>query len=120
MLESIRNHCSEEMRGVTKGSLQTPYTLLDGYSEDEFESVCRALWTLGTSSPECYFYTLLDTLLDHYMLTRGGDRRAAEISDLFIFQFKDEGPSQCMPFIFTTRAGNQNQFGRQENNCFFA
>lgn len=89
-------------------------TILDGYTEDEFESVCRALWTLGISSPECHFRTLADILLGHYMLTRGGDRRAAEISDLFTFEFMDEGPTQCMPLIFTTRAGKQNQFGRLE------
>ena len=48
------------------------------------------------------------------MLTRGGDRRAAEISDLFTFKFKGEGPTCCMPLIFTTRAGKQNQHGRLE------
>ena len=48
------------------------------------------------------------------MLTRGGDRRSAEISDLFTFEFKGEGPTRCMPLIFTTRAGKQNQHGRLE------
>jgi hypothetical protein len=48
------------------------------------------------------------------MLTRGGDRRAAEISDLFTFEFKGEGPTRYMPLIFTTRAGKQNQHGRLE------
>jgi hypothetical protein len=89
-------------------------TLLDGYTEDEFEAVCSALWTHGASSPECHFRTLVDILLGHYMLTRGGDRRNAEISDLFTFEFKDEGPTQCIPLIFTTRAGKQNQFGHLE------
>ena len=87
-------------------------TLLDGYTEDEFESVCRELWSRGHSSPECYFRTLVDILLGHYMLTRGDDRRSAEISDLFTFEFKGEGPTRCMPLIFTTRAGKQNQHGR--------
>lgn len=87
-------------------------TPLDGYTEDEFESVCRELWSRGHSSPECYFRTLVDILLGHYMLTRGDDRRSAEISDLFTFEFKDEGPTRCMPLIFTTRAGKQNQHGR--------
>jgi hypothetical protein len=89
-------------------------TLLDGYTEDEFETVCRELWTEGDSSPECHFRTLVDVLLGHYMLTRGGDRRSAEISDLFTFEFKGEGPTRCMPLIFTTRAGKQNQHGRLE------
>ena len=53
-------------------------------------------------------------MLGHYMLTRRGDRRLAEISDLFTFEFKGEGPTQCMPLIFTTRAGKQNQHGRLE------
>jgi hypothetical protein len=88
-------------------------TLLDGYTEDEFESVCHELWAKGAaSSPECHFRTLVDILLGHYMLTRGGDRRAAEISDLFTFEFKGEGPTRYMPLIFTTRAGKQNQHGR--------
>ena len=90
-------------------------TLLDGYTEDEFQNVCRELWASGAaSSPECYFRTLVDILLGHHMLTRGGDRRSAEISDLFTFEFKGEGPTRCMPLIFTTRAGKQNQHGRLE------
>ena len=56
----------------------------------------------------------MDILLGHYMLTRGGDRRSAEISDLFTFEFKGEGPTRCMPLIFTTRGGTQNQHGRLE------
>jgi Centromere DNA-binding protein complex CBF3 subunit, domain 2 len=89
-------------------------TLLDGYSEDEFERVCSELWERGATSPECHFRTLVDILLGHYMLTRGGDRREAEISDLFAFEFKGEGPTRCLPLIFTTRAGKENQFGRLE------
>ena len=89
-------------------------TLLDGYTEDKFESVCRELWAHGGSSPECYLRTLVDILLGHYMLTRGGDRRSAEISDLFTFEFKGEGPTRCIPLIFTTRTGKQNQHGRLE------
>ena len=89
-------------------------TLLDRYTEDEFESVCRELWVRGDSSPECYFRTLLDILLGHYMLTRGGDRRSAEISDLFTFEFKGEGPTRCIPLILTTRTSKQNQHSRVE------
>ncbi len=86
--------------------------LLDGYSEDEFERVCHELWAQGNDSPECHLRTLVDILLGHYMLTRGDDRRNAELSDLFTFEFKGEGPTRCMPLIFTTRAGKQNQHGR--------
>jgi hypothetical protein len=50
----------------------------------------------------------VNLLLGHYILTQGGDRHAAEISDLFTFKFKEEGPTRCMPLIFTTRAGKQN------------
>ena len=90
-------------------------TLLDGYSEEEFERVCSELWAHGAeSSAECHLRTLVDLLRGHYMLTRGGDRRVAEISDLFTFEFKDEGPTRCMPLIFTTRASKQNQHGRLE------
>jgi hypothetical protein len=89
-------------------------TLLDGYSEEQFERVCRELWSRGAVSSECYFRTLVDLLLGHYMLARGGDRRAAEISDLFTFEFLGEGPTRCFPVILTTRAGKTNQHGRLE------
>jgi hypothetical protein len=48
------------------------------------------------------------------MLTRGGDRRSAEISDLFTFELEGEGSTRCFPLIFTTRASKQNQHGRLE------
>jgi hypothetical protein len=89
-------------------------TLLDGYTQEQFEAVCRELWAQGRTSPECYFRTLVDVLLRHYMLTRGGDRRSAELSDLFAFDFQGEGPTRCMPLIFTTRESMQNQHGRLE------
>ena len=71
--------------------------LLDGYTEDEFESACRELWARGDSSPECYLRTLVDILLGHYMLTRGGDRRSAEILDLFTFEFKGKALRAVCP-----------------------
>ncbi|KAH8657278.1 hypothetical protein BGZ61DRAFT_310526, partial [Ilyonectria robusta] len=40
--------------------------------------------------------------------------REDNISDLFTFEFEEEGPTRCMPLIFTTRAGKQNQHGRLE------
>ncbi|KJZ70354.1 hypothetical protein HIM_10245 [Hirsutella minnesotensis 3608] len=89
-------------------------TLLDGYSEAEFERVCHELWAHSGTSTECHFRTLVDLLFGHYLLTRGGDRRAAEISDLFTFEFAGKGSTRCMPLIFTTQAGKQNQHGRLE------
>jgi hypothetical protein len=89
-------------------------TLLDGYTEDEFERVCHELWAQDGSSPECHFRTWVDILLGHYLLTRGRDRRFAKISDFFAFEFKGEGPTRCMPLIFTTQTGKQSQHGRLE------
>jgi hypothetical protein len=42
------------------------------------------------------------------MLARGNDRRAVEISDLFIFEFPGKGPTRYIPLIFTTRSGKTN------------
>ena len=58
--------------------------------------------------------SVTDILLGHYMLTRGNDRRNAELSDLFTFELPGEGPTRCVPLIFTTREGKENQFGRLE------
>jgi hypothetical protein len=90
-------------------------TLLDSYTEDEFKSVYYELWAKGAaSSPKCHFWTLVDILLGHYILMCSSDQRAAEISDLFTFEFKGEGPTRCIPLIFTTCARKQNQHSRLE------
>ncbi|KAK3901676.1 hypothetical protein C8A05DRAFT_16166, partial [Staphylotrichum tortipilum] len=92
-------------------------TLLDGYSEPELRRIAEKLWGQTAESPaitEQCLRTLTDLLLSHYMLARGNDRRAAEISDLFTFEFPGEGPTRCMPLIFTTRGGKTNQHGRLE------
>ncbi|KAJ5577297.1 centromere DNA-binding protein complex CBF3 subunit [Penicillium sp. DV-2018c] len=89
-------------------------TLLDGYNEAEFAGACKGLWAQGTTSPEGHFRTLVNLLLGHYMLTRGEDRRRAELSDFQTFEFEGEGPTRCLPLIFTTRAGKENQFGHLE------
>lgn len=94
-------------------------TLLDGYDERQFEDICTALWQRGGSAGpavECHFRTLVDFLLGHYMLSRGNDRRSLELSDLFTFEFTGEGPTRCMPLVFTTREGKENQFGRLETS----
>ena len=89
-------------------------TLLDGYTEAELRRIVTELWSHVAESPECHLRTLVDFLFGHYMLTRGGDRRSIEISDLFTFEFAGEGPTPCMPLILTTRDGKQNQHGRLE------
>ncbi|KAK4206867.1 short-chain dehydrogenase, partial [Rhypophila decipiens] len=89
-------------------------SLLDGYSEEDLKRIASELWGRTDQTAECHFRTLVDMLLGDFMLTRGGDRRALEISDLFTFEFAGEGPTRCMPLIITTRAGKQNQHGRLE------
>lgn len=68
-------------------------TLLDGYSEEDLKRIAGELWGHTARSAECYIRTLVDLLLGHYVLTRGGNRRALEISDLFTFEFAGEGPT---------------------------
>ena len=47
------------------------------------------------------------------MLTYGGNRRSAEISNLFTFKFKSKGLTYYIPLIFTTYTSKQNQY-----SCF--
>lgn len=89
-------------------------TLLDGYTEPQLLRVCQEVWAQTGESPECHLRAIVDILLSHHMLTRGGDCRALELSDLFTFEFVGEGPTRCMPPIMTTRAGKQNQRGLLE------
>ena len=96
-------------------------TYLDGYLETQFKELCIALWKAGSSKESeslgqagCYLRTLVDQLLGHYLLARGQDRRVAEISDLHIFEFPDEGPTTCFPLIMTMRGSKTNQHGRLE------
>ncbi|KAM7192130.1 hypothetical protein V8F33_008555 [Rhypophila sp. PSN 637] len=60
-------------------------SLLDGYFEEDLKRIASELWGRTDQTAECHFRTLVDMLLGHFMLTRGGDRRALEISDLFTF-----------------------------------
>jgi len=76
--------------------------------------MCHELWVHADISPECHFRTLVDLLIGHFILARGSDRRGAELSDFFTFEFPGEDPTRCMPLIFTTRAGKENQHGRLE------
>jgi len=46
----------------------------------------------------------MDILLGHYILTRGGNKRSAEILDLFTFKFKGKGSTRYIPLIFTIYA----------------
>lgn len=109
-----RQHAAQSRSGYADKGQDT---LLDGYSGPELRTIAEKLWSQTATSPasaEQCLRTLADLLLSHYMLARGNDRRAAEISDLFTFEFPGEGPTRCMPLIFTTRAGKTNQHGRLE------
>lgn len=93
-------------------------TFLDGYSEAEFKRTIGQLWS-HTGDPtadatECHLRAAVDLLFGHYLLSRGGDRRNIELSDLFTFEFPGEGATRCMPLIVTMRAGKENQHGRLE------
>jgi hypothetical protein len=90
-----------QSRSVYAGKGQE--TLFDGYSEPELRRIAKKLWGQTAESPaitEQCLRTLTDLLLSHYMLTRGNNRRPAEISDLFTFELSGEGPTRCMPLIF--------------------
>jgi Centromere DNA-binding protein complex CBF3 subunit, domain 2/Transcriptional activator of glycolytic enzymes len=93
-------------------------TYLDGYTETQLKELCIALWKAASGASgmttACYLRTLLDQLLGHYLLARGADRRAGEISDLHTFEFPDEGLTPCFPLIMTMRGSKTNQFGRLE------
>ncbi|KAF2261204.1 hypothetical protein CC78DRAFT_360949 [Lojkania enalia] len=87
-------------------------TLLDKYSEDEFEQLLSKLEAHSTaanssSAAECHFTTLADILLRHYVHLRGGDYLSIEILDLFMFKFKREAPIRSI-LIFTTRSSKYN------------
>jgi len=84
-------------------------TFFNGYTENKFKGVCRELWAKGAAlSLKCYFYILVNILLDYYMLTYNSNRYFIKISDLFTFKFKSKSPIRCMPLIFTIYIGKQN------------
>jgi hypothetical protein len=114
-IRSLQRSDAERNRGTFTDKGQD--TLLDGYSEGELRVIADKLWGQSGETParaEYLLRTMTDLFLSHYMLARGDHRRAAEISDLFTFEFPGEGPTRCMPLIFTTRGGKTNQHGRLE------
>jgi hypothetical protein len=84
-------------------------TLLNEYNENEFEQIYHELWIQKLFSSEYHFHILMNILLDYYMLTHSSDQCAAEIFNLFIFEFKKEKFTCCMSLIFITCADKQNQ-----------
>jgi hypothetical protein len=59
-------------------------------------------------------------LLGHHMLTRGGDRREAEISDLFAFEFKGDGGPYMLHTADIYHAGWQGEpvWPARDNWCY--
>jgi hypothetical protein len=70
-------------------------THLDSYTENKFKDICLETWKLGSEPNQgliqvlCYLRTLIDQLLNHFFLARGGERRSAELSDIHTFEFPD-------------------------------
>ena len=88
-------------------------TLFNSYTKNKFQSVYHKLQARGAaSSIECYFYTLINILLGHYILTYSGNKYSTKILNLFTFKFKGKGPTRYIPLIFTIYIGKQNQYSR--------
>ena len=89
-------------------------TILDGNPELELRKIVDVLWQKTAEFPdkaEIYLRTLTDHLLSHYMLTRGENRREAQLSDFCTIDFPGEGPTRCTPLILTLRSGKTNRPG---------
>ena len=82
--------------------------MLNEYNENEFENVYYKLWNQNIISLKYYICMLVNILLDYYILTYDDDKCFAEISDLFIFEFKKKNLICCMFIIFIICADKQN------------
>jgi len=86
-------------------------TLLDGYNQKDVLNISTFFFLPGT---HCSFRSRLDFLLGHSMLGRSEDKRSALLSNLFLYELEDEGPTECQALILSFSKSKTNQEGRRE------
>ena len=88
LMESLRRKQSQAKRDSFED--RGAGTLLDSYTEETMRKVVSMMWT-QTSVPEQYLRTTATFLMSHMLVLRGEAMRIAELPDLFVVDFNNEG-----------------------------
>ena len=85
-------------------------SLLDSYDMEGMRKVVTTMWS-QTFTPEQYLRTTVNFLVSHMLLLRGESMRNAELPDLFVIDFDNEG-SRCKALVLIKDNGKTNQHGK--------
>ena len=95
-------------------------TVADGYDEKTLREILEEFWKQSHSFKASILggnlRGRLDYLMRHLLLARGESRRFAELPDLQLLMFDNEGPSPCPALLYLMGNGKTNQNGRIEYN----
>ena len=117
MKDSSRNqHIKKKLAFEDRGR----GTVADGYDELALRRIMEEFWKQSHSAkPPVLGGNLrgrLDYLFGHLLLARGESRRFAELPDLQLLMFDNEGPTPCPALLYIMNNGKTNQNGRIEYN----
>ena len=119
-LNALMKDCQRKQHSAKKAAFEDrgKGTVADGYDEKSLRAILNEFWRQGHSTKSVIVGgTLrghLDFILGHLLLARGESRRFAELPDLQLLMFDNEGPSPCPALLYIMSNGKTNQNGRIE------
>ena len=111
LMESLKRKQAQSQRDAYEDCALS--SLLDSYDLAGMRKVISTLWS-QTSAPEQYLRTTANFLISHMLLLRGESLRIAELPDLFVIDFDNEG-SRCQAMVLIKDNGKTNPHGKVEH-----
>ena len=119
-VKALMKNCQRGQHAVKKAAFEDRRkgTIADGYDEPALRSILDQFWQQSHSNKPAVvggnLRAHLDYLLGHLLLARGESRRFAELPDLQLLMFNNEGLSPCPALLYIMSNGKTNQNGRIE------
>jgi len=81
-------------------------SLIDGYQSRDLPRISGYFFNQNTTDG---LRNRLDFFLGHAILGRSEDKRNAMLSDLYLYEMEEEGPSECQAIVLNLCKGKTNQ-----------
>jgi hypothetical protein len=86
-------------------------SLIDGYQSRDLPRISGYFFNQNTTDG---LRNRLDFFLGHAILGRSEDKRNAMLSDLYLYEMEEEGPSECQAIVLNLFKGKTNQEGKTQ------
>jgi Centromere DNA-binding protein complex CBF3 subunit, domain 2 len=86
-------------------------SLIDGYQSRDLPLIYGYFFNQNTADG---LRNRLDFFLGHAILGRSEDKRNAMLSDLYLYEVEEEGPSECQASVLNLFKGKTNQEGKTQ------